>query len=127
MLQAAGRVSIGWLRKEDLDNFSCEDLGIIDKLWLESSEGKFGFSVQKDIYQNLGGTREYNYEVWKDFGDRVGWRDQIGNWLYYVQLTFNLNAPRAHLPSGTFENWLHLGHSAEAGVSLAQRLVTCNI
>ncbi len=98
MLQAAGRVNHqGWLRTEDLDNFSCEDLGIIDKLWLESSQGKFGFSVQKDIYEELGGTTEYNEEVWNDFGDRVGWRERK-NWLWYEQLTFGINAPQAHLP-----------------------------
>ena len=99
MLQATGRVKEGWLRLEDYDNFSCEDLGIIDKLWLESSQGKFGFSVQKEIYEELGGTREYNYEVWKDFGDRVGWR-KGGRVLNYDELTFNLNdAPQAHLPT----------------------------
>ena len=71
MAQAAGREKFEWLRKEDLDKFSCEDLRIIDLLWLESSQGQFGFSLQKEIYQNLGGTREYNEEVWKDFGDHI--------------------------------------------------------
>ncbi len=97
MLQAAGREKEGRLSIKDIDNFSCEDLRIIDQLWLESSQGKFGFSVQKDIYQNLGGTRGYNREVWERFGTQVGWR-QGDYWLNYSDLTFNLNAPRGQLP-----------------------------
>ncbi|NET14990.1 MAG: GUN4 domain-containing protein [Okeania sp. SIO1H6] len=53
MLKVAGRESEGWLRYEDAENFSCQDLGTIDKLWVKYSNGKFGFSVQKQIYQSL--------------------------------------------------------------------------
>ena len=133
MLQAAGRVKDGWLRIEDYDNFSCEDLGIIDKLWLESSQGKFGFSVQKDIYQNLGGTREYDIEVWKNFNYRVGWK-KGENWLDYDELTFNLEeAPTAHLPTNV--GWWSGGNkfkwwSSGSFVSLQHlfsRAKTCNL
>ncbi len=98
MLQAAGRENEGLFRREDIDNFFCEDLHIIDQLWLESSQGTFGFSVQKEIYQNLGGTRDYNEGVWRNFGDRVGWRKNE-KWLLYSQLTFSLNSPSGQLPS----------------------------
>lgn len=94
MLQAAKREEEGWFRYEDIENFSCEDLGIIDRLWLSASQGKFGFSVQKEIYESLGGTREYNREVWNKFGDRVGWR-KGGSWVF---LTYSADAPKAHLP-----------------------------
>lgn len=106
MLRAANRESKGWLRTEDIDNFSCEDLRIIDGLWLESSQGKFGFSVQKEIYQSLGGTREYNREIWEKFGDRVGWRKE-GEWMYYDDLQFDITAPKAQLPTvvGGAEDW----------------------
>ncbi|NER03873.1 MAG: GUN4 domain-containing protein, partial [Okeania sp. SIO3C4] len=57
MLKVAGRESEGWLRYEDVKNFSCQDLGIIDKLWVKHSNGKFGFSVQKEIFRRLGGMR----------------------------------------------------------------------
>ncbi len=97
MLQAAGREVE--LSTEDIDNFSCEDLRLINRLWLESSQGKFGFSVQQKIYESLGGTGEVppNENVWDDFGDRLGWR-KGGNWLFYSQNNFNLNAPAGHLP-----------------------------
>ncbi|NES08220.1 MAG: GUN4 domain-containing protein [Okeania sp. SIO2F4] len=77
MLKVAGRKK---LRKQDIDNFSCTDLRTIDQLWVEYSDGKFGFSVQKEIYQSLGGTKNHNDEVWEKFGDQVGWRKEY-NWL----------------------------------------------
>ena len=87
MLQAANRVKEGYLTVNDIDNFPCEDLRTINQLWLSYSEGKFGFSVQKEIYHRLGGTREYNREVWESFGDAVGWR-QGGSGLNSKNLTF---------------------------------------
>jgi hypothetical protein len=98
MLEAANQTSRGWLDEDDINNFPCEDLRTINQLWLHYSKGKFGFSVQAEIYRSLGGTREYNEEVWKKFGDRVGWR-KGGSWLSYSDLTFNINALPAHLPS----------------------------
>ncbi|MGK7879571.1 MAG: GUN4 domain-containing protein [Crocosphaera sp.] len=97
MYQAANRSKEGWLRVEDIDNFPCTDLRTINQLWLDYSEGKFGFSVQKDIYHRLGGTREYNGEVWEAFGDAVGWR-QGGSWLNEENITYNTSAPSGHLP-----------------------------
>jgi hypothetical protein len=117
MLQVANRRSEGWLRVEDIDNFSCEDLRTIDQLWVKYSSGRFGFSVQAKIYRELGGTREYNERVWNAFGDRVGWRVNK-SWIYYKDVTFDLKAPLGHLPGG-----LEVG----ALSSLASRLVKCNI
>ncbi len=136
MLEAAGRTEEGWLRVEDIDNFPCEDLRTIDQLWVNYSNGRFGFSVQKRIYQSLGGTREYNEEVWEAFGDRVGWRKE-GDWLYYNDLSFDISAQSGHLPGdvGWFfgrvigllwvvGDWLGV---CGLGSSLASRLVKCNI
>ena len=54
MLEAAGRTEDGWLRREDIDRFPSEDLRTIDQLWVKYSNGRFGFSVQKRIYESLG-------------------------------------------------------------------------
>ncbi len=98
MCQVARREPEGWLRPEDIDIFPCEDLRTINQLWLHYSKGKFGFSVQKEIYESLGGTREHNEEVWRNFCDRVGWTNKGSN-VNYSDLTFNLElAPQAHLP-----------------------------
>ncbi len=90
MLQAAGNKS--YLEVEDIDKFPCDDLRTINKLWLHYSDGKFGFSIQKEIYESLGGTREYNEEVWKNFGDRVRWRKN-SRWVNYSDLIFDKIAP----------------------------------
>jgi hypothetical protein len=97
MLEVANRSSEGWLRVEDIDNFPCEDLRTIDRLWVDNSKGRFGFSVQAKIYRELGGTREYNEKVWNAFGDRIGWRVR-GRWTYYNDVTFDLKTPQGHLP-----------------------------
>jgi eukaryotic-like serine/threonine-protein kinase len=109
MLAVAKREREGWLDVKDINNFPCEDLRTIDQLWVKYSDGKFGFSVQKRIYQGLGGTRQYNSDIWEKFGDKVGWRkrgngDKVGwrkggNWLYYKDITFDKKAPEGHLPA----------------------------
>ena len=98
MLKAADRTSEGWLREEYLDQFPCEDLRTIDQLWVKNSNGLFGFSVQKRIYQSMGGTRKYDKEIWEAYGDSVGWRVN-SKWLDYDDLKFNTKAPEGHLPA----------------------------
>lgn len=102
MLQVAGREKEGLLERRDVDDFPCDDLRTIDRLWLKYSDGRFGFSVQKEIYQELDGTREYDEGIWRAFGDRVGWR-QGGNWLDNGQLnddkTTTVVSPPGHLPN----------------------------
>ena len=98
VLKVAQRERQGWLRHSDIDDFPTADLQTIDRLWVTYSNGRFGFSVQKQIYQGLGGTRGYNEGIWQAWGDRVGWR-VAGNWLSYSQLTFDINAPQGHLPA----------------------------
>jgi serine/threonine protein kinase len=97
MLAVSNRTSEGWLTGLDLDNFPCEDLRTIDRLWVKYSNDRFGFSVQAKIYRELGGTRDYNERVWDAFGDRVGWRVKKG-WIYYSGIIFDLKAPQGHLP-----------------------------
>lgn len=91
MLKVAHREQAGGLRVEDLQRFPASELAIIDKLWVQYSQGHFGFSVQKQIWQSVGN----NYFK---FGDRIGWR-QSGTWLNYSQLTFATTAPLGHLPA----------------------------
>jgi serine/threonine-protein kinase len=141
MLEVAGRESQGWLPSMDVENFPCQDLGTIDKLWVKYSGGKFGFSVQKQIYQDLGGTKDFDYEVWNSFGDKVGWR-KGGSWLSYSDLTFSEGHYMGHLPSwrvfdltfrslGGHLTYIDLLSICMVGTSifssLAQRLVDCNI
>ncbi len=80
MLKVANREEAGYLDVESINNFPCADLRTIDQLWVKYSNGNFGFSVQKRIYQSFSGTKEYDKKIWEAFGDRVGWRKE-DNWL----------------------------------------------
>ena len=96
MLAVANRE--GSLRIEDAEKFPCKELRSIDQLWLKYSGGKFGISVQQQIYQSLRGTKEFNRDVWRSMADRVGWR-QEGKWLSYTDFNFTQTAPLGHLPT----------------------------
>jgi len=95
MLKCAGREKEGWLDVEQIQNFPCADLRTINALWVKYSNGRFGFSVQKQIWRSCGGKVDDETEC--KLGDRVGWR-RDGEWLGYNDLTFNLNSPSGHLP-----------------------------
>jgi GUN4-like len=45
------RASVGGVSIEKFQKFPCSDLLILDHLWVESSKGNFGFSVQLAIWQ----------------------------------------------------------------------------
>lgn len=123
MLEAAGRTKDGGFRIEDIDQFPSEDLRTIDQLWVKYSNGRFGFSVQKRIYESLGGSRKYDQKIWEAFGDRVGWRV---NRSWTVILKFNTKAPEGHLPwvKGT-PGWLgRLGGGESLMESLTQSILS---
>jgi WD40 repeat protein/O-acetyl-ADP-ribose deacetylase (regulator of RNase III) len=63
MLRISSREAEGWLRQEDIENFPCTDLLTIDQLWVKYSDGRFGFSVQNQTWQNIGGTVEADYQI----------------------------------------------------------------
>ncbi|MEQ9235570.1 AAA-like domain-containing protein [Coleofasciculus sp. E2-BRE-01] len=65
--------------EEDFDfkNISCRDLSSLDRLWVERSGGKFGFSVQKSILDRFasqpgryGGVSSVD---WMRFYEKIGW------------------------------------------------------
>ncbi len=102
MLQVRGKTVRDDLTEENIKNFPCEDLCIIDHLWVKYSQGRFGFSVQKRIWIEQGSRSGvcdyYDYQAWYKFGDRVGW--YVNNkWQYYSGLTFTSNAPVGHFPA----------------------------
>ena len=60
MLQVAGREKQRYLDLDDIRQFPCEDLRTIDQLWVQYSDGHFGFSVQKEIFLESGEILEGN-------------------------------------------------------------------
>jgi hypothetical protein len=68
-----------WIRDRNLKQFPPTDLQTIDRLWIQSSKGRFGFSIQRQIYLDCGGQLKGDRDssVWEAFLDRVGWRIEI--------------------------------------------------
>ncbi|MFB2971481.1 GUN4 domain-containing protein [Aerosakkonema sp. BLCC-F183] len=87
-----------WLDRGEIERFPWQDLRIINRLWIEYSNGRFGFSVQKQIWQSINVANNNNFEVEKTLGDRVGWRVN-NNWIKYDEFTFDISASEGHLPS----------------------------
>ena len=86
-----------WFEEEDLENFPCEDLRAIDNLWVRASNGHFGFSVQKKIWEKCGSPMSYN-DDYKKFMEAVGWRSG-DDFVRYSQYKFLPTlSPRGELP-----------------------------
>ncbi|NJK75626.1 MAG: hypothetical protein HC942_18415, partial [Microcoleus sp. SU_5_6] len=78
LLQISLREEEGWLTAADIDSLPCTDLRTIDRLWQQYSNGRFGWSIQQQIWESVAG----NYT---ELCDRVGWRVK-DNWKYYDEL-----------------------------------------
>ena len=120
ILKAVGRLEQGWVDSIHVDNFPCEALDMIDRLWAHHSQGRFGFSVQIGIYQEIAGNETFNSSKWKAFGDRVGWRNR-GKWLDYDNINFSPMAPKGHLPMLGYGLWGFKGWV----IAIANRLKYC--
>ncbi|XDE60198.1 GUN4 domain-containing protein [Arthrospira platensis BEA 1257B] len=113
MLAVAGKTQRGYLDEESIKNFPCDDLRIIDGLWVKHSNGRFGFSVQKQIYINCGGKPDGSYPsdtIFERYCDEVGWRVNGSYLSSWSDCTFSAAiAPRGHLPYLTmaeYEVWM---------------------
>lgn len=99
ILVSAKREKQRYLEVNDVKNFNCKDLQKVDKLWVDNSKGKFGYSVQKRIYLETGNSLDFDWEKetftkWSDegfngFAERVGWKkgkEEGGDWMRYEEL-----------------------------------------
>ncbi len=107
----------------DIQQFPCQDLKIIDQLWVKYSQGKFGFSVQKQIYVETGNPLDgkHHKDTWVKFADRVGWCND-GIYLNYDALKANPSLS----PAGEFPRWVGFEFRVTGFSSLVQRLVNCS-
>ncbi|PSB01953.1 GUN4 domain-containing protein [Merismopedia glauca] len=93
LCQLAGSEAIQrkWLYFTEIDNIPASDLQTINSLWFLHSQGKFGFSVQRELW--LGGGKN-----WEKLWSKIGWK-QGNNWTRYPQeFIWDLSAPTGHLP-----------------------------
>ncbi|MGK7877171.1 MAG: GUN4 domain-containing protein [Xenococcaceae cyanobacterium] len=101
LLKISGRAAEGWITVEDTEKFPCSELSTIDQLWVKYSSGKFGFSVQSLIWQELGGLENPSYETWMQLATRLGW--WVNNeWVSWELLTFVSRNRQGHWPAMAF-------------------------
>ncbi|HBB34389.1 MAG TPA: hypothetical protein DDZ80_03600 [Cyanobacteria bacterium UBA8803] len=80
-----------WLYFSEVEKFPITDLQTIDALWFIHSQGKFGFSVQRELWLSLG-------KNWEKLWPKIGWKTG-NNWTRYPhEFTWDLSAPKGHLP-----------------------------
>ncbi|MGD1849941.1 MAG: GUN4 domain-containing protein [Cyanophyceae cyanobacterium] len=93
MCELAGATAAGrnWLYFTEIKLLPPVDLQTLDRLWLLYSSGKFGFSVQRELW--LGVKQD-----WEKLWPKIDWK--AGNhWTRYPgEFQWTLNAPKGHLP-----------------------------
>ncbi|XP_024379354.1 tetrapyrrole-binding protein, chloroplastic [Physcomitrium patens] len=87
-----------WVYFSEVKFISVSDLTKVDSLWKQYSNGKFGYSVQKKIWNNSGKT-------WNAFFNKVGWTrplDEYQDTYKKFPLEFMWDVadptPEGHLP-----------------------------
>jgi hypothetical protein len=98
----SGKANWGKVSSKDLLSFPCADLKPLTSCGCKYSNGKWGFSVQKQIYVECGAKLDGQYpgnEIWREFCRRVGWR-KGESYLNYSDLTFDLqNSSTGEFPA----------------------------
>lgn len=117
---------LGDITPDDMRQFPCDELRVIDNLWTKYSEGRFGFSVQIKIYQSVGGSLEstinQDSKAIERFGERVGWRED-NRWKKCDDLDYTLAAPIGCHPS----RWWNSPFGSKMTNYFFNRLLVCSI
>ena len=126
MLEVAGKTSKEVLTPEDLRSFPPDALKVIDNLWRKYSNDRFGFSLQLQIYLELGGNldtlRAQDMNLLRKLGDRLGKRVN-GKWIEEDEIDFNSQLPIGFLPG----NWWNSPYGAKMANFFLTRLLTCEL
>jgi hypothetical protein len=80
-----------WLYFTDAEQLPATDLRTIDRLWLVHSNGRFGFSIQRQLWLSVG-------KNWDKLWPKIGWKSGKDWTRYPGSFTWNLTAPIGHLP-----------------------------
>ncbi|MFQ3627477.1 MAG: GUN4 domain-containing protein [Cyanobacteriota bacterium] len=119
ILQNIGKPSLISLVPGDINQVPCEVLSEIDRLWVQNSAGKFGFSVQKRVFldiEKLTPTLDRN-TILSAFSTQVGWNsNEI--WGSDLRPIAPGELPSGHFPKTSFR----VGF-----LSFIQKLSTCRL
>ena len=75
--------------EEDINRIPCSEILEIDKLWRESSNNNFGFTIQKNIWEKLESIDREDI-IQEKFAEKVGW-SQNQEYLDWDQPSFKAN------------------------------------
>jgi hypothetical protein len=135
MITTVGKEEGQLFEEEELLNFPCEELLGIDGLWVKYSQGKFGFSVQKQIWQECGSPKSSGKD-WDRFCVRVGWQDTTASrYLDYSDLKADPSfSPVGEFPLRALWNWCSGGEGVLVGFGggwvgwgVFSRIQTCKL
>lgn len=81
----------GWY--DPIKQYPCRDLKTLNNLWLKYSDGRFGLSVQQQIFERIAAQSKDEFRTYDAFMDEVAWDrpDHLSN------------TPIGHFPS---ESWI---------------------
>ncbi|MGF1488117.1 MAG: GUN4 domain-containing protein [Prochloraceae cyanobacterium] len=87
------------LNSEAIKNFPKDKFQELDRLWNNYSQGRFSFSTQLKIWDNIGGFPEvYESNLYQQWAEIVGWYSN-GSWQVYSGLNFSIDAPVGQFPA----------------------------
>jgi hypothetical protein len=90
-LAGEGAIARKWIYFTEVESFPVAELQTIDFLWRTYSAAKFGFSIQRELWVGVG-------KNWDRLWPKIGWKEGISFTRYPGGFTWNLDAPRGHLP-----------------------------
>lgn len=88
-----GAVARGWVYFSEVKTIPAEDLQTVDALWRAASKGKFGYSVQRELFQQSA-------RRWPKFFRQIDWT--VGEHSVYrkwpAEFVYSMDAVKGHLP-----------------------------
>lgn len=126
IMQEAAQSEREGLTPDQVKQFPCSVLQVIDRLWTQHTDQRFGFSVQLAIYQEVGGSLStaisQDLPLLVKLGDRLGWRAD-GKWKTSDQASYSPQAPVGCYPVV----WWDSPYGAKMVNYFLSRLFTCEL
>ncbi len=110
----------------EIEQILCSEFHALDKLWLPSSGGYFGFSVQNRIWKISIVTNPDVDDAGQRFEEITG-QFVDGELIEYKRVTFHLSALAGHLPTLWWQRSMVLAGFGRPVASLVSRMDSCKL
>jgi hypothetical protein len=116
-----------WVTKAGVEQFPCRDLQTIDKLWVEASQQRYGFSVQAKLWGLSfdSATVRQDPERWKRYRQHLGWQPREDK-EFQPDIEGRLPEPVQSTPDFG-DGALSEGQQTLAGAAWLQRVQQCGL